>query len=336
MHSVRWNTPMRSPAAVAVGLAAFLFVGRSVADPAPHDIWLISTRKAPWSNPVGGEGRIRYWHLGSDKQWASADLDAFLAADDPAVPTCVFIHGNRTSRTGAVRMGWSLDQLLKTYAPERPLRFVIWSWPADEIAGTRQDVQVKARRSDVQAYYLAYCLAKMDPEVRTSLIGYSFGPRTILGALELLAGGRFRGRSLPEGVAPVKRTPVRAVLVAAAIDNYCLLPGRAAGLALSQAERVLVTRNFSDPVLSWYDRMYGPRGPQALGYTGPASPARLGQQREKIETLALERSVGGNHAWEGYLRAAPLRSRLAWYAFLEPPDEPAGVEGAVGADQSNE
>ena len=328
MREIRWNQAMRAPAAVAVGLAAFLAAGVCAAAQAPHDIWLISTRSAPWSNPVGGEDRIVYWHLDADKNWASADLEAFLATDDTAVPTCVYIHGNRITRSGAVRDGWSVSQKLKREAPDRPLRFVIWSWPADQIRGIRQDVQVKASRSDVQAYYLAYWLGRMNPEVRVSLIGYSFGARTITGALHLLAGGEFAGRSLPEGTAPVERTPVRAVLVAAAMNADWLSPGRANGLALSLAERVLVTRNMYDPVLQYYPRMYGRGGPQALGYTGLARSSRLAEQREKVEILPVERSVGSNHDWDGYLRASPVRSRLAWYAFLEPPEAEADAPDA--------
>lgn len=321
MRSINRTRAIRIPAAMAVGLTAFFLVGVSLAEPAAHDIWLISTRSAPMSNPVGGEDQILYWHFSADREWVSADQGAFLAADDPAVPTCMFLHGNRCNRTWAVKMGWGVSQKLKLDVPEKPLRFVIWSWPADEISGVRRDVQVKARRSDVQAYYLAQLMSRINPEVRVSLIGYSYGARTITGALHMLAGGEFAGRSLPEGIAPVKRTPVRAVLIAAAMANYWLLPGRQNGLALGQSERILVTRNYGDPVLKWYHRMYGRGGPQALGYTGPASPSRLGEQRERLETLVLDRSVGNNHAWDGYLRASSLRSRLAWYTFLEPPHE---------------
>jgi len=328
MREIRWKQAMRAPVAVAVGLAAFLAAGACAAAQSPHDIWLISTRSAPWSNPVGGEDRIVYWHLDADKNWEQTDLDAFLATDDPAVPTCIYIHGNRTTHGGAVREGWSVSQKLKREAPDRPLRFVTWSWPANQIRGIRQDVQVKAYRSDVQAYYLAYLLGRMNPEVRVGMIGYSFGARTITGALHLLAGGRFAGRTLPEGTAPVERTPARAVLVAAAMSAHWLSPGGANGLALSLADRVLVTRNRYDPVLQYYPRMYGRGGPHALGYTGPARSSQLGEQREKVEILPVERYVGSNHALQGYLRSSLVRSRLAWYAFLEPP--PAEADATKG------
>ncbi|NQT17055.1 MAG: hypothetical protein HQ582_30135 [Planctomycetes bacterium] len=323
------TTLLHTLVAAAIGVSTLVGLQASAAEPVGHDLWLISTRQAPYTKPVGGEDRIHYWRLNADSQWDAADLESFLADDDPNVPTSVFIHGNRSSHQWAVRMGWGVYHHLKGEAGERPFRFVIWSWPADQISGVRQDVQVKAARSDVQAYYLAHVLRQVNPDVPVSLTGYSFGARTITGALQLLAGGEFAGRSLPEGTAPVQRTPIRAVLVAAAMANYWLLPGKTNGLALSQAERILVTRNRNDPVLQWYDRMYGRGGPAALGYTGPASPSRLGADQEKVETLVLDRSVGSNHDWAGYLRASPLRGRLAWYAFLEPADSEAAVEATA-------
>ncbi len=342
MRTTRWTVNLRTAAAAAAGLA--VLVGSAVcrADESAHDLWLVSTRSAPRSNPVGGEEQIVYWHLNADKAWDSADLDAYLAADDAAVPTCFFIHGNRTRRAGAVTEGWSVSQKIKREAPGQPLRFVIWSWPADQIRGLRQDVQVKAYRSDVQAYYLAYLLGRMDPEVRVSMIGYSFGARTITGSLQLLAGGRFAGRALPEGAAAPDRIPVRAVLLAAAMNAYSLSPGQRAGLALSLADRVLVTRNMYDPVLKYYPMMYRRRGPQALGYTGPTRSARLGEHGETLEILPVERSVGGNHDLECYLRAWPVRSQLAEYAFLGTPEpeseapKPAPAPAAKPSKETDE
>ena len=332
MFSVVGTQAIRVPAAMAVGLAAFLAVGASAAEPVPEGVWLVNTRQAPRSNPVGGEDRIRYSRLAAGNEWVASDLEAFLATDDPSVPTCVFIHGNRNGFSDAIRMGLGVERELKRQAEGRPLRLVIWAWPADQVRGIRQDMRLKACRADVESYYLARWLARVNPEVPVSLIGYSFGARAITGALHLVAGGRLAGRSLPEGPVPQER-PLRAVLVAAATDNDWLLPGQPNGLALGQADRVLVTRNLSDPALKWYHLMDGVGGPRAMGFTGPACLSRLGEEREKIETLVLDCSVGRNHAWDGYVRASALRRQLAWYAFLEPADSGAAPpESAAAAD----
>jgi hypothetical protein len=107
------------------------------------------------------------------------------------------------------------------------------------------------------------------------------------------------------------------VLIAAAIDNDWLLPGRRNGSALGQLEQVLVTHNPCDPVLRWYPFVYGKRGPDALGYTGPACPKGLGPSRRKIELLNVACSVGKNHAYVNYLGSAALSARFGWYSFLE-------------------
>ncbi|MFH1265084.1 MAG: hypothetical protein ABIK89_05110 [Planctomycetota bacterium] len=317
MHRVRCTQAIQMSAALAVGLAVVFAAGVSAAD----DVWLVNTRQAPRSNPVGGEDRIQYSRLENDNDWVAADLAALLATDDPAVPTCVFVHGNRSGLSDAIRMGMGVDRELKLQAGERPFRFVIWAWPADQVRGTRQDMQLKACRSDVQSYYLAQWLGQVNPDVSVGLVGYSFGARAITGALHLAAGGRLAGRTLPEGTTVPER-PIRVVLVAAATNSDWLLPGRANGLALGRVERLLVTRNSCDPALKWYPLMYGMGGPQAMGFAGPACVSRLGDERERVEVVGLECSVGRNHDFSRYRRASGLRGRLGWYAFLEP-SEPA-------------
>jgi len=316
----------RTLAMAAVGLAMLASGGLAATEKTTDQLWLISTRRTPICDPAGAKDiRLDYWHLDDDNRWLPADREAFLAADDPAVPTSFFIHGNRVDRDDAVRSGWKVYRRLHEQAAGRRLRFVIWSWPADRVRGrNRRDVRVKAARSDVQGHYLARCVNRIDPGVPLSMVGYSFGARVITGALHMLGGGRLAGRSLPEAAA--RQAPVRVVLVAAALDADWLLPGRYNGLALGQLDRMLITQNACDPVLKRYPLMYCIRGPQALGYTGPACLAQLGPDRKKIELLRLGCSVGKAHKWNCYLSAPSLRRRLAWYAFVEPPEPDTALQ----------
>ncbi len=126
---------------------------------------------------------------------------------------------------------------------------------------------------------------------------------------------------MPQGYSPKKRVGVRAILVAAALDNDWLLPGHNHGQALSQLDRVLLTTNWSDTVLKWYPLVYRRRGTMALGRTGSACPSRLGPNGEKIETVNVDCSVGRNHSFCHYMHAPRVSSRLAWYAFLESAEE---------------
>jgi hypothetical protein len=292
------------------------------AAPPAESVWMISTRCVGTCRPGGtGAEQFGYWRLGDDRRWVSTDWGQFRASDDARVATVFVVHGNRTGRQRAVRMAWRVLRLLRREAGERPYRMVIWSWPADQIrGGVRRDAQVKARRSDVQAFYLAEVLGRLDAQVPLTAVGYSFGARTITGALHLMAGGRLLGRALePSAARPADdasdRCSIRLVLVAAAMDAASLLPSRRNGRALELADRVLVTRNSADPVLHFYPLMYGRGGPQAMGYVGPY--VRSGaDNREKIDLLSLRCSVGRGHEWQRYMASWALRERLVEYAFV--------------------
>ena len=331
------NTCTRTIAAVVTVTAVLAAASPVIADGTAGQVWLISTRGAPRSLPNlavrldSAAGQIEYWRLQDDCRWLPADGDEFFRGDGGPLPTTIFVHGNRISQNAAISNGRRIRCQIERVAGGRPFRFVIWSWPSDRIRGrARRDARVKACRSDVQGYYLAECLRRVAPDVQVSLVGYSFGARVITGALHLLAGGQVAGRSLAQPTqtppdAAQQVPPRRAVLVAAALDADWLSSGRRNGLALSQVESLLVTRNSRDPVLKWYPLMYCRGGPQALGFTGPAGcpPA------EKIELLNLSCSVGRVHDWARYVAAAGLRRRLAWYTFLDPPEPQPASKTAV-------
>jgi len=132
----------------------------------------------------------------------------------------------------------------------------------------------------------------------------------------MLAGGEVAGRSLPEPLvikAASPRRPIRAVFLATASDCDWFLPGHRDGLALSLVDRVLVTQNCHDPVLRAYDNLDGRGGTPAMGLVGPA----LAESAEKVDVVDVTGEVKRRHDWRLYASACSVRSRLAWYAFLE-------------------
>ena len=288
------------------------------ADVSRQQVWLLSTRQAPRRGDLeAGDEHIKFWQRTDRRHWEPAARKDLIEQSDPAVPTVVFIHGNRSDLNDAVREGLPVYHHLRCRAEGRPFRFVIWAWPADRVrGGVRTDARVKACYSDVQSYYLADWLGRLDPDGSVNLIGYSFGARIVSGALHLLGGGRVAGRSLP-GETNRKHGPLRAVLVAAAMDADWLLPSRRNGLALSQVDRLLMTRNARDPVLKLYRLMNGRGGPAAMGYKGPACSGQLGPDREKLEVFSIANSVGRSHAWTSHLASAGLRRQFARLTFTE-------------------
>ena len=295
-------------------------------------VWLVSTRGAPHRGDLeSGAGHISYWRLdpAQASQWLKSDARAFHDSCDPSVPTTLFVHGNQIDADVAVEEGWALYLQMQQQAAGRSFRLVIWSWPSDRIGRRyRPDVRIKAALSDVEGFYLARTLADLKQGTRLSLVGYSLGARVITAAMQMLTGVQVAGHRLsPEAMADWSSDssrPIRVMLLAAAMDADWLTPGHRGGLALPMIERALVTLNGNDLAMRFYPRLYGRRGPEALGHVGP-----IHSDRDKIETVDVSRSVGRHHNWYLYAAAPAVVQRLAWYTFLESPDDNTRLQAAV-------
>ena len=307
--------------AIVIALVAPGISAEMSQSPAPAtQVWLVDTRCAPGCGDLEtGFARINYWRLeesGGRSKWTAADAARFGASADPAVPTTVLIHGYGTDSDWAVRHGYEVLGQMRGFACGRPFRLVIWSWPAEHtVRGVRKDIQMKACRSDAEAYYLARVLSVLPRGEPLSLLGFSLGCRTSSGALQLLAGGAAGGRSLPPASLQAWQTsgrrPIRVMMVAAAIDDDWLEPSAPGGLASVAVERILVSENCRDRVLRWYSRLYGPHGPEALGHSGPAGP-----DGGKLEVVDVTCAVGRTHDFDRYEEAPAICQRLGWYTFL--------------------
>lgn len=230
-------------------------------------MWLVSSRHLSRCGTHDGS-RLEICHREAcGRSWKKTDLDDFLVGPDSALPTYVYVHGNRVDRELACERGVMVYRQLRRYCPHR-FRFVVWSWPSDIVQGVVRDARVKACRSDADAYYLGWMLANTSSESPVSLIGFSLGARVVTGAVHLLAGGTLAGRTLPK-LAESSVRP-RVVLVAPALHNDWLLPSRYHGRALTAVDRMLVLYNSKDPLLRLYRFISGNDNPQALGYTGLA------------------------------------------------------------------
>lgn len=261
-------------------------------------IWLVSTRGLLCGDPRLQVNRLSYKFLNENNQWQNADLATFLAADDPGTTTVFWMHGNRSTRAQAISEGLGTYRgMARCSTCDTPMRFVIFSWPADRIDGGQlDDIRIKAYRTDSQGYYLAWLMDRVRPDVRVSVIGYSYGARIAAAALHFLGGGRVNGWALEERVHPGRRA-IHAALVAAAIDNHWLLPGHRYGRALSQTAHMTIIYNPCDRVLKRYRFLYCRKSSaQALGYTGFAGLNRLSAtDRRKIRQINSSPYMGKSH-----------------------------------------
>jgi len=227
------------------------------------DVWLISTRHLGCpSGDDTAEIDLHVKHYGGEETgWIETSLDEFLASGNPAQPTMIYVHGNRSDWCEAIVRGWHFRDSVLGCSQIEPIRFVIWTWPSDQIKGPVRDVRAKAARTNGEAYYLAGFISQLDPATPVSIAGHSFGARVTTGALHLLGGGELAGRTLPVGQSP----RVRVALLAAALHNYWLQPDACHGSALSQMDRLLIQYNSCDPYLKLYRHHRETRTPRRLG-----------------------------------------------------------------------
>ncbi len=283
-------------------------------------IWLISTRSldCPAGNSEPAYEVMRY----DGAAWQSSTLTEFLAADSPSLPTDFYIHGNFETDYGAQENGLTIySRLVACAAADRPIRFVIWSWPSDPGHHKVRLIREHADRADVDAWYLGSLLNRINPRVPLGLIGYSFGARIATGALHLLGGGEMCGMALALANPAPKRS-IRVVLVAAAEDCDTLYPGGANGNALSVVDRMLMLNNGCDQALRLYPHLDKCCPADALGYVG------LGGNYPNVAQFDACCTIGKKHDWRLYFCNDCLVAMMRPYLYLDSLEPMAAVKRA--------
>jgi hypothetical protein len=310
-----YNYSMQISKLIPALLALFLLTSPTPA----AEVWLVSTREEPHGSALDPSlDCLQYWRQDSDCQWTPSDAETFFSTADLKTPTVVFVPGNRTDFDWAITKGLYTCDSIRACAGDPPFRYVIWSWPSDRMCrGVKADTRLKVEYSDDESFYLAQWLNRLPPGMKVSLIGHSFGPRIITGAMQLLAGGEVAGQSLPSETVAAwskgKRNPVRVVLLAAAVNADWLAPGHCHGSALPLIDAALITLNGCDRVLRWYPRIDGRNGSEALGLIGPQGVA----DAANVEVVDVADEVGKIHDWRGYSLAPSVCCRWSKYVFFE-------------------
>lgn len=309
---------IRTGVLVFVCLLNAAVVRSQTEDPAPEpsgsadSFWIVSTRNLS-SSLAYSDSLITpsLLHYNAADGWQRSSLSEFQQTEAPGTVTLIYIHGNRIEWSNAVNRGWTARRALVDRRRERPpVRFVIWSWPSNQVRGPLRDVRAKADRADAECAFLARFLTTVLPDSQVSLIGSSYGARIITGALHLRSGGRFAGLVAP---AAIHSAPVRVVLQAAAIDNDWLLPGHAHGRALNQTDALLLFYNSRDPVLKRYRFLERCRSPEALGYTGSRGLNCLPRVRQRD----VSGVIGKTHAEISYFETRGLMALASDYLLWE-------------------
>lgn len=274
-------------------------------------LWLVSTRCMGCA-AGNAEPALSIQRYDEATGWQVATLKDFLATDNPAIPTDVYVHGNFVYADDAVSNGMTVYRQLTGNAREdRAVRFVIWSWPTDEPRRHRVEaIREHSYRADTDAWYLGWFLGQINHRVPLGLAGYSFGARVVTGAVHLLGSGNLLGMQLPAEELSDHRT-IRVVLLAAAEDCNWLSPRAANSTALAQIEKMLMLNNSCDDALRLYPHLDRCSRCEALGYIG------LGGDHPNVEQIDVCCMVGSEHNWAHYFCNETLDARMRPYLFLE-------------------
>ncbi len=276
-------------------------------------VWMVSSRRLGSRNCSVNSLDVR--QRMADGTWLNSSAPTFFAPDPDNIrrPVVVFIHGNRWSFDKAIRRGLqTYEQTIMPWHDAPAMRFVIWSWPADQIAGPIRDVRIKAHCADEHAFHLARFLQQLEPGTPVSLIGFSFGGRVALGALHLVGGGFIDGCGLPASGLPVSQ--VNLTLAVPAIRNDCLVTTRCR--AWSQINHLDLLYNSRDTYLSLYRLTRFDNRTPALGYTGIAGLNRLPNQQSRVHQFNAARFVGVEHDYLEYITDNRIEANLRKHLLI--------------------
>ncbi len=100
----------------------------------------------------------------------------------------------------------------------------------------------------MESLYLAWILKQLRSQSRVSLLGFSYGARTVTGALHLDSGGFIPGLSYSHPQSN-RELSYRLGLIAPAVDKKWLTPSGRYCCALTQVDGFVNLYNSRDPVL---------------------------------------------------------------------------------------
>lgn len=275
------------------------------------EVWEISTRHLPCSackvvSPIPFE--VFRW---SQCRWERSTIDDATGATSAngIVPlTIIYVHGNWMERDNARERVRIINSHIARCATE-PYRLLMLSWPSQRDNRIIRDVRDNAHCADTEAFYLASLLRMVVPtSQRVSLLGFSFGARTVTGALHLDSGGALPGNPM----LPLNNdhTLYRVSLVAPAVDRGWLQANGLHRNAMNSVDQLVNLYNSKDPILRRFRFIDSIASPIAAGFTGFEAVANprsteplIGSDRIKQYDCGTQ--IGSTHSERDYYGECP-------------------------------
>lgn len=277
------------------------------------EVWEISTRHLPdrfrcinTDNPGFDVHRFE-----CGRGWVRDSLDEALA-DDGRLPI-LYVHGNFMERNNSLNRVLIINNYLKPRA-SRPYRLIMFSWPSQRESKPLHDVFENAESAECQALYVAWLLEKLGRHSQVSVLGFSFGARSVTGALHLASGGSIPGFA-HRSVAPDEavQSVYRVGLVAPALDRTWLMTNGKHRMALDRVDAMVNLYNSKDPILRRFRFLDGGARPVAAGFAGfvglsgssdPRVTVPLAGQ-SKIRQYDCGSVIGTTHSEKSYYGECP-------------------------------
>ncbi len=312
-----FDLPRRT--AVAIGLSVVLFAvatgaeraraaGEAESEGCPDrcpracvepDVWSVSTRCLPRICHPVADADFLVERREAPGCWNAAAVEELAAADGPVV---FFIHGNRYDASAAKRQAVSLARRLDGCRPDSsPVRTIVFSWPSESHGLPLREARDNFVRAESDGHYFAALLSKFPLEADLGIVGYSFGSKIALVALDdLLAAdpGRTAARSGHLGL----------VLVTPAVGVGSLSPSGRHHDAIRSADRLTIFTNPEDEALRFFP-FVDPCGSPAAGYVG--IPARWVPGDVAFSQIDASPIVGKEHSMQRFIDSWTLACRIA-------------------------
>jgi hypothetical protein len=309
--------PKVSPAPIAAS---------SVCLTTQSEIFEISTRHLPdrfrtinFDNP---NVEVNRWDT---NRWQRSTIEDVLPTNGTNVLTILYVHGNFMERNNALERVRIVDNYFRKQA-DRPYRLIMLSWPSQREKKPLRDVLSNAESAECESLYVAWILSRLRYESQVSLLGFSFGARSVTGGLHLDAGGCIPGFSRAASSREGTSASYRLGLVAPAVDRTWIEPNGRHNLALSHVDSLVNLYNSRDPILrrfKFLDRIVRPVAAGFAGFEFIADPRATvplsGQSR--IRQYDCGSVIGTTHSEQSYYGECPyfrtLIHHLLWKETAE-------------------
>lgn len=252
-------------------------------------------------------------------RWTTSSLEQALLGND--MLTIVYVHGNFMEKENTRERVRIVDAYLKRQAKEN-YRLILFSWPSEKQRPVLRDAADNAKVAEMESLYLAWILKQLQSQSRVSLLGFSYGARTVTGALHLDSGGTIPGLTF-QSPNSTRQNPYRLGLIAPAVDKKWLTSSGRYCCALNQVNGFVNLYNSRDPVLRRFrfvDNVTRPIAGGLNGFDGLYDPRSIsplaGGDTENVRQFDCGAIIGTTHSEKSYLGKCPyfqvLVDNLLW------------------------